>query len=166
MFLRWRRSLPTEKARSPAPVMTAARIVGRTAIVSRISVRRAPISVVVVLFAYGRFRVMSAMRRSAAYSTSTGCSGSARSDGGGPKSSAFQRSVPVGVLAMSSSFDRSGVELRQPAKGLQARREAVLAAAGDHEGRQGLEPSPDGSLRDRERPRPVVCPDERVLLRR
>src|SRR5215207_311390 len=166
MFLRWRRSLPTEKARSPAPVMTAARIVGRTAIVSRISVRRAPISVVMALSACGRFRVMSTTRPSIAYSTSTGCSGSARSDGGGPKSSAFQRSVLVGVLAMSSSFDRSGVELRQPAKGLQPRRKAVLAAAGDHERRQRLEPSPDGPLRDREPPGPVVRPDERVLLGR
>ena len=34
MLLRWRRSLPTEKAWSPAPVMIATRTAGRTAIVS------------------------------------------------------------------------------------------------------------------------------------
>ncbi len=63
MALRWRRSLPTEKARSPAPVMTATRTVERTAIVSRISVRRAPIAVVMALSA-GRLRVTIAMRPS------------------------------------------------------------------------------------------------------
>ena len=51
MFLRWRRSLPTEKARRPAPVRMTARTAGRTAIVSRISVRRAPIAVVIALMA-------------------------------------------------------------------------------------------------------------------
>jgi hypothetical protein len=60
MFLRWRRSLPTENARSPAPVRITARTAVRTAIVSTISVRRAPISVVIALSAWGRLRVISA----------------------------------------------------------------------------------------------------------
>ena len=99
MSLRWRRSLPTEKARSPAPVMMATRTAGRTAIVSRISVSRAPISVVIALSACGRFRVMSATCPPEPYSTRTGESGSAAPEGGGPKSSAFQRSVRVGLVA-------------------------------------------------------------------
>src|ERR687894_438983 len=53
MSLRWRRSLPTENARVPAPVTMATRTDGRTAIVSRISVSRAPISVVIALSACG-----------------------------------------------------------------------------------------------------------------
>src|SRR5215211_976366 len=171
MSLRWRRSLPTEKARSPAPVMMATRTVGRTAIVSRTSVSRAPISVVIALSACGRFRVMSATRPSEPDSTSTGESGSARSDGGGPKSSAFQRSVRVGLVATSPSFPgdfdaRSGLQLRQPAQRSQPRREAILAASGDDERRQALQAAPDWPLRDGERAGPVVRPGERVLLGR
>src|SRR5215216_5929657 len=62
MSLRWRRSLPTEKARSPAPVTMATRTAGWTAIVSKTSVSRAPSSVVIALSAWGRFRVMTATR--------------------------------------------------------------------------------------------------------
>src|SRR5215216_8090234 len=169
MSLRWRRSLPTEKARSPAPVMMATRTVGRTAIVSKTSVSRAPSSVVIALSACGRFRVMTATRPSEPYSTSTGESGSVRSDGGGPKSSAFQRSVLVGLVVTPPSFPgdfdaRSGLQLRQPAQRSQARREAVLAAAGDDERRQALQAAPDWPLRDGERARPVVRPGERVRL--
>src|SRR5215211_5789535 len=171
MSLRWRRSLPTEKARSPAPVTMATRTLGRTAIVSKTSVSRAPISVVIALSACGRLRVMTATRPSEPYSTSTGESGSARSDGGGPKSSAFQRSVRVGLVATWSSFPgdfdaRSGLQLRQPAQRSQPRREAILAAAGDDERRQALQAAPDWPLRDGERAGPVVRPGERVLLGR
>src|SRR5215216_2604274 len=116
--------------------MMATRTVGRTAIVSRTSVSRAPISVVIALSAWGRFRVMTATRPSEPYSMSTGESGSARSDGGGPKSSAFQRSVRVGLVATCHPLlvaARSGLQLRQPAQRPQARHEAVLAAAGDDE---------------------------------
>ena len=60
MPLRWRRSLPTENARSPAPVRMTTRMAVRTAIVSTISVRRAPISVVIALSACGRLSVISA----------------------------------------------------------------------------------------------------------
>ena len=76
-----------------------ARTAGRTAIVSRISVRRAPIALVIALSACGRFSVMTATLSSCVYSTSTGRSGSSASDGGGPKSSAFQRSVRAGLVA-------------------------------------------------------------------
>ena len=58
MLLRCRRSLPTEKARSPAPVRTTTRTAVRTAIVSTISVSSAPISVVIALSACGRFSVI------------------------------------------------------------------------------------------------------------
>src|SRR5580700_6502402 len=123
-----------------------ARTAGRTAIVSRISVRRAPIAVVIALSACGRFSVMTATRWSCVYSTSTGRSGSSASDDGGLKSSAFQRSVRAGLVATFSFLSCSvvlGVELRQPAQRPQARREAVLPAAGDHERRQALQPSAD-----------------------
>src|SRR5258706_9161275 len=144
MSLRWRRSLPTEKALSPAPVMIATRTLGRTAIVSRISVRRAPISVVIALSAWGRLRVMTATRPSERDSRSTGDSGSASPDGGGPKSSAFQRSVLVELVATSSSLPkcwaRSRLELGQPAQRPQTRDEAVLAAAGHDERRETLQP--------------------------
>src|SRR5215208_999391 len=87
--------------------MMATRTGGRTAIVSRISVSRAPISVVIALSACGRFRVMSATCPPEPYSTSTGESGSAAPGSGGPKSSAFQRSVRVGLVATWSSFPGS-----------------------------------------------------------
>src|SRR5215217_7300701 len=171
MSLRWRRSLPTEKARSPAPVTMATRTAGRTAIVSRTSVSRAPISVVIALSACGRFRVMTATRPSEPYSTSTGESGSARSEGGGPKSSAFQRSVRVGLVATSPSFPgdfdaRSGLQLGKPAQRSQARHIAVLAAAGDDERRQARQTAPDWPLRDGEHAGSVVRPGQRVLLGR
>src|SRR3954454_16814090 len=60
----------------------------------------------------------------------------------------------------------SGVQLGEPAQRAQARREAVLTAAGDHERRQVLEPAADRSLRDREAARVVVRSDERVGLAR
>src|SRR5215216_1868762 len=171
MSLRCRRSLPTEKARSPAPVMMATRTVGRTAIVSRTSVSRAPISVVMALSACGRFRVMSATRPSEPYSMSKGESGSVRSDGGGPKSSAFQRSVLVGLVVTPPSFPgdfdaRSGLQLRKPAQRSQPRREAVLPAAGDDERRQARQAAPDRLLRDGEHARAVVRPGQRVLVGR
>src|SRR5204863_87406 len=93
MFLRWRRSLPTEKARSPAPVSTTTRTAGRTAIDSTIWVRRAPISVVIALSACGRLSVISAIRSPERCSRRTGDSGSSTSAEGAAKSSAFQRSV-------------------------------------------------------------------------
>ena len=62
--LRCRRSLPTENARSPAPVRTTTRTAVRTAISSTTSVNRAPISVVIALSACGRFRVIRATRPS------------------------------------------------------------------------------------------------------
>ena len=101
MFLRCRRSLPTENARLPAPVMITTRTAGRTAIVSRTSVRLAPISVVMALSACGLFNVITAIDSPAAYSRSTGLSGSSPSGGGGPKSSAFHRSVSVELGAMA-----------------------------------------------------------------
>src|SRR5690349_4069225 len=81
-----------------------ARTAGRTAIVSRISGRHEPISVVIALSACGRFSVMTATRPPLVYSTSTGWAGSSASDGGGPKSSAFQRSVCAGLVALFSAF--------------------------------------------------------------
>src|SRR5215207_165869 len=170
MSLRWRRSLPTEKARSPAPVMMATRTVGRTAIVSRTSVSRAPISVVIALSACGRFRVMRATCPPEPYSTSTGEAGSAAPERGGPKSSAFQRSVRVGLVATWPSFPGSlplsGFQLRQPAQRSQTRHIAVLPAAGDDERRQTLQPASDRLLRDGEHARAVVRPGQRVLFSR
>src|SRR3954447_10356586 len=61
---------------------------------------------------------------------------------------------------------RSCLELRQPAQSAQARREAVLASAGDDEGRQLLQPAADRALRHREAAGAVVGPDERILLLR
>src|SRR4051794_22471704 len=162
MPLRWRRSLPTENARSPAPVMIATRTAGRTAMVSRISVRRAPISVVIALSACGRLSVISAICSAAAYSRRTGEAGSSPSTGG-PKSRLFQRSVGV-VPVATGRLLRSGLELREPAERAQAGGKAVLAAAGDDERRQLLQPAPDRPVRDGQASRPVVRPDERVLL--
>src|SRR5436305_675991 len=146
-----------------------ARIEGRTAIVSRISVRRAPIAVVIALSACGRFSVTTATRSSCAYSTSTGWSGSSRPDGGGPKSSAFQRSVRVGLVTTFCRLPISAVprvQLRQPAQRAETRSEAVLPAAGDHERRQALQPAADRSLGDGEGARSVICSGERVFLGR
>src|SRR5438093_7696696 len=144
-----------------------ARIEGRTAIVSRISVRRAPIAVVIALSACGRFSVTIATRSWCAYSTSTGWSGSSRPDGGGPKSSVFQRSVRAGLVATLSRLSISavpGVQLRQPAQRTETRGKAVLPAAGDHERRQALQPTADRPLRDGEGARSVICSGERVFL--
>src|SRR3954453_2294983 len=163
MPLRWRRSLPTENARSPAPVMIATRTAGWTAMVSRTSVSRAPISVVIALSACGRLSVITAICSPAAYSRRTGESGSSPSADGGPKSRVFQRSVGV-VLVATGGLLGSGLELREPAERAQAGGKAVLAAAGDDERRQLLEPAPDRPVRDRQRPGPVVRSDERVLL--
>jgi len=66
MLLRCRRSLPTEKARVPAPVRIATRTAGRTAMVSNTSVSRAPIAVVIALSTCGRLRVITATAPSAA----------------------------------------------------------------------------------------------------
>src|SRR5918994_5280542 len=162
MSLRWRRSLPTENARSPAPVMMTTRTEVRTATVSRAWVRRAPISVVIALSAFGRLSVTTATRSSETNSSSTGDSGSAAPADGGPKSSAFQRSVPVGLVAMSSPF--LGIELGQPVQGAQPGGEEVLAAARDDERRQALQPVPDRPVGDGERPGPVVRADERIFL--
>src|SRR3954471_21859786 len=152
MFLRWRRSLPTENARSPAPVMIATRTAGRTAMVSRISVRRAPISVVIALSACGRLSVMTAICSSAAYSRRTDEAGSSPS-AGGPKSRVFQRSVDV-VVAMRRLL-RSGLELRKPAECAQAGGKAVLAAAGYDERRQFLQAAPYRPVRNGQRSGPV-----------
>src|SRR3954469_2255445 len=142
--------------------MSATRTAGRTAIDSRTSVSRAPISVVIALSG-GRFRVMIATRPSSSYSRSTGSSGSAAAVGG-PKSSAFQRSVVVAVAATISSS--SGVQVGQPAERPQAGCEAVLSAPRDDEGRHLLEASADRVSRDRERAGAVLRSDERVSLRR
>src|SRR5262245_31810485 len=169
MFFRWRRSLPTEKARWPAPVRMTARTAERTAIVSRISVRRAPIAVVIALSACGRFSVMTATRSSRVYSTSTGWSGSCVSDGGGPKSRAFQRSVCAGLVAMFLPPSYSavlGIQTREPAQRAQAWGEAVFSASGDHERRQALHPAADRPLRDGEAARSVAGAGERVFLGR
>src|ERR671912_1432779 len=166
MFLRWRRSLPTEKARSPAPVRMATRTDGVTAIVSRTSVRRAPISVVIALSACGRFNVITATRPSDSISTSTDSAGSSSSDGGGPKSSASQRSVLVGlgVISSPSSSPPLRLQLGEPTQRTETRSEAVLAAAGDDERGELGQSAPYRTLRDRERARPVVRADDRVLL--
>src|SRR5271163_3656478 len=164
MSLRWRRSLPTEKARSPAPVRIATRTAGWTATVSRTSVRRAPISVVIALSACGRLSVITAICSPARYSSSTGEAGSSPSAGGGPKSNVFQRSVGVVPVATGVSFG-SGLELREPAKCTQAGGKTVLAAAGHDERRQLLQPASDRPARDRQGSRAVIGSDERVLLR-
>src|SRR3954452_1156231 len=163
MPLRWRRSLPTENARSPAPVMIATRTAGRTAMDSRISVSRAPISVVMALSAFGRLSVIKAICSLAAYSRSTGEAGSWPSAGGGPKSRLFQRSVGV-VLVATGRLLRSGLKLGEPAERTQAGGKAVLAAAGYDERRQLVQPAPDRPARDRQGSRPVIRSDERVLL--
>src|SRR5215218_7826750 len=165
MPLRWRRSLPTENARSPAPVMIATRTPGRTAIVSRIAVRRAPISVVIALSACGRLSVITAICSPATYSRTTGESGSSAAAGGGPKSRVFQRSVGV-MLVATGRLLRSGLQLREPAECAQAGGKAVLAAAGHDERRQLLQPAPDRPARDGQASRPVIRSDERVLLGR
>src|SRR3954451_19344 len=138
MPLRWRRSLPTENARSPAPVMIATRTTGRTAMASRISVRRAPISVVIALSACGRLSVMSAICSPAAYSRSTGEAGSSPSAGGGPKARVFHGWVGSVRMATGTLLG-SGLELREPAECPQAGGKAVLAAAGHDERRQVLQ---------------------------
>src|SRR5918995_3165192 len=148
------------------------RTAGRTARVSTISVSRAPMSVVIALSACGRFRVTSATRSSERYSRRTGESGSAVSDCGGAKSSDFQRSVVVEVVATSScpSGSReshvSCLEFRQPAHCSEAGGEAVLAAAGDDEGRHLLQPPPDRLGGNGETAGAVIRPDERVHLGR
>src|SRR5919198_885883 len=167
MSLRWRRSLPTEKARSPAPVMTAARMLVSTAISSRTSVSRAPIAVVIALSACGRFSVMIATRPSGWRSRVTGDSGSSPPDGGGPKLRSVHRVVREEFVAMVLAFRcRSGVPIREPAQPSQARGEAVLAAAGDDERRHAGKAAPDRTPRDRERPRAVVRPGDWILLGR
>ena len=57
-------------------------------------------------------------------------------------------------------------EVRQPAQRPQARGEAVLPAAGDHERRQALQPAADRPLRDGKGARSVVRSGERVFLGR
>src|SRR4051794_12478131 len=159
MFFRWRRSLPTENACSPAPVMIATRTSVRTAIVSSTSVSRAPISVVIALSG-GALSVITAMRPSPSYSSSTG---SPASVDGGLKSSASQRSVRDVVPTVPSS---SGVQFTEPAQRRQAGCEAVLAAFRGHERHQPLQAPADRTLRDREHAGRVPAPDERVALPR
>ena len=60
----------------------ATRTEGRAAMVSSISMSCAASAVVTALSACGRLSVMTAMRASETYSTSTSCSGSAWSSGG------------------------------------------------------------------------------------
>src|SRR5262249_23931405 len=98
-------------------------------------------------------------------STSTGWSGSWVSDGGGPKSSAFQRSVCAMFLPPSYSAVL-GIQPREPAQRAQARGEAVFPAPGDHERRQALQPPADRPLRDGEAARSVAGAGERVFLGR
>src|ERR671911_635141 len=145
MLLRCRRSLPTENARSPAPVMTTQRTLRRTATSSRTSVSRAPISVVMALSA------------SASYSSRIGSARSSTVDAGGPKSRTFQRSVPAELVLKSASpcCRRSCLECSQPVERAQAGHEAVLATARDHERRQLLQSTADRAVRDRE-PLPAV----------
>src|SRR3954447_2031542 len=165
--LRWRRSLPTEKARSPAPVRTTTRTVVRTAMSSIVSVSRAPISVLIALSTCGRLRVTRAIRPSSRYSRSTDASVSSTSGAGGAKSSAAQRSVLDELMVfLLSVADSSGVQLRDPAQRSQARREAVLASPGHHERRQVLQPAADRSLRNREDGRVMVRADEGIGLER
>src|SRR5918993_1543367 len=144
--------------------MIATRTEARTAMDSRTSVRRAPIAVVIALSAWGRFKVITATRSSSTYSTRTGSDGSSTPEGGAPKSSAFQRSVPVAFMPTSSP--RSRREVREPPQRAKPGDEQVLAAARDHERRQALEPAPDRLTRDREGARAVVGPHQRVLLGR
>src|SRR3954471_6387675 len=131
--------------------------------VSRTSVSRAPISVVIALSACGRLSVITAICSPAAYSRSTGESGSLPSADGGPKSRVFQRSVGV-VLVATGRLLGLGLELREPAERAQAGGKAVLAAAGDDERRQLLQPPSDRPGRAGPGPRPVVRSDDRVLL--
>src|SRR4051794_17435724 len=131
--------------------------------VSRTSVSRAPISVVIALSACGRLSVITAICSPAAYSRSTGESGSSRSAAGGPKSRVFQRSVGV-VLVATGRLLGSGLELCEPAERAQAGGKAVLATAGDDERRQLLQAAPDRAVRDGQRPGPVVRSDEGILL--
>src|SRR5215212_9696605 len=171
MLLRCRRSLPTEKARSPAPVRITTRAAVRTAIVSMITVNSAPISVLIALSGWGRFSVTTATWPPPRYSRSTGSSVSTTSGGGGPKSSTAHRSVPDALIATRSSLvgtdrpaGRSCVQLRQPVHRPQTGREEVLPAARHYEGRQVLQPSSDRALGDGETARPVVRSDEGILL--
>src|SRR5215217_5601130 len=59
---------------------------------------------------------------------------------------------------------RSRVEFREPAQRPQTRSEAVFSAASHDERWQCGEPTPDRLLRNRERARPVVRSDDRILL--
>src|SRR5206468_9056182 len=68
--------------------------------------------------------------------------------------------------AVLAACCRSGVPIREPAQRSQARGEAVLAATGDDERRHAGETPPDRPPRDRERPRAVVRPGDRILLGR
>src|SRR5829696_1553719 len=76
--------------------------------------------------------------------------------------------TPAGESVVASPPDRrrSGVQVRQPAQRAQPRYEAVLAAAGDDEARQVLQPTPDGLLRDGEDVRLDVVASHRVFLAR
>src|SRR5215213_5645656 len=148
--------------------MNATRIAVRTAIASSTSVSRAPISVLMALSARGLFRVITAMRLSDTYSTSTDGSDPASSGEGGAKSSAFQRSMPV-VLDMRSPrvvCSAFRTEVRQPPQGPQPWSEAVLPASGDDEGRHVRQPAANGVLRDGEDAGSVGRPGEGVLLGR
>src|SRR5437763_945411 len=60
----------------------------------------------------------------------------------------------------------SRLELRQPAESSQARRAAVLAAAGDDECRQVPQPTADRLLRNGEASRSIIRPGEWVLVDR
>src|SRR5829696_7404307 len=148
--------------------MNATRMHVRTAIPSSTSVRRAPISVLMALSARGLFRVITAMRSSDTYSTSTDGSDPASSAEGGAKSSDFQRSMAV-VWDMRSPrvvCSVVGGEVREPLQCSQPGGEAVLPASGDHEGREILQAAANGVVRDGEGAGPVGRPDEGVLLGR
>src|SRR5918993_2088877 len=148
--------------------MTATRMDGVTAIVSNASVNRVPISVVIALSACGRFSVITATRPSATCSTRTEWSGSMPPVGGGPKSSASHRSVPV-ELVMSfpcRCVGASCVELREPTQRLQTRCEAILSAASDDERGQLGQPASNWLLWNRECARPVIGSDHWILLGR
>src|SRR5918998_1716983 len=147
--------------------MNATRMDVRTAIASSTSVRRSPISVLMALSECGLLRVITAMRSSNTYSTSTDGPDSASSGDGGAKSSDFQRSMPV--MDMRSPrvvCSGSGGEVRQPPEGPQPGGEAVLPAPGDDEGRHVRQPASDRVRRDGEDAGPVGRPDEGVLLGR
>ena len=170
MSLRWRRSLPTENARSPAPVRTTTRTAGRTAIASTTSVSRAPISVVIALSACGRFSVTTAIRppdevveehrgvgllerRPAGDRSRATPSGRCRCAGRGHVVLFSAGGSPVSRSASQRRARRPGAKQYSPPR--------VTTKGGTSGSRRRIGVAGDG-----EGPRAVVRPDQRVLLGR